>query len=221
MDCKSPYRLFLEDLGLGASLYAIWRNMIDSYGRSLYQKVVVNPLLPIFSVLSPITITCIALLAGITVLPLLAMKDSTYAFAALLLSGFLDTMDGSVARFKKQTTPFGAALDITGDRIVEFSVILGLYLFSPEERALNCLLMLGSILFCVTSFLVVGIFTQNTTEKSFHYSPGLIERTEAFIFFSIMILFPHFFLPVSYLFSLLVFLTAIARLWQFRVIHEK
>lgn len=193
--------------------------MIDSYGRSLYQKVIVNPVLPIFSFLSPTTITYFALFAGISVLPLLAVKYSGYAFAMLLLSGFLDTLDGSVARFKNQTTSFGTALDIMGDRMVEFSVILGLYLFYPEERALSCLLMLGSILFCITSFLVVGVFTQNNTEKSFHYSPGLIERAEAFIFFSIMILFPITFSIVSYLFSTLVLFTALIRLWQFRTIN--
>jgi phosphatidylglycerophosphate synthase len=194
--------------------------MIDSYGRSLYQKVIINPSLPFFSFLSPTMITCFALLVGISVLPFLALKYSGYAFAMLLLSGFLDTVDGSVARFKNQTTSFGAALDIMGDRIVEFSVILGLYLFHPEERSLSCLLMLGSILFCITSFLVVGVFTQNNTEKSFHYSPGLIERAEAFIFFSLMILFPITFPVVSYLFSALVLLTALARLWQFRKVSN-
>lgn len=190
--------------------------MIDSYGRSLYQKVIINPVLPMFSSFSPVTLTFFALCTGIFALPLLAMHYSKMAFMALLISGFLDTLDGSLARFKNQTTPFGAALDVTGDRIVEFSIIMGLYLFSPEERALSCLLMLGSILFCITSFLVVGIFTKNDTEKGFHYSPGMIERTEAFIFFSIMILFPVVFSFVSYLFTALVFITAFVRLWQFR-----
>lgn len=192
--------------------------MIDSYGRPLYQKIFINPFLPTFSLLSPTTITYFALLVGIFVAPLLAVKYSGCAFTILLLSGFLDTLDGSVARFKDQTSPFGTALDIMGDRVVEFSVILGLYLFHPEERALSCLLMLGSILFCITSFLVVGVFTQNNMEKSFHYSPGLIERAEAFIFFSIMVLFPITFSIVSHLFSMLVFLTALIRLWQFRKI---
>ncbi len=190
--------------------------MIDSYGRSLYQKVIINPILPIVSSFSPVTLTFFALCAGIFVLPLLAMHYSKWAFMALLISGFLDTLDGSLARYKNQTTPFGSALDITGDRIVEFSIIMGLYLFSPEERALNCLLMLGSILFCITSFLVVGIFTQNDTEKGFHYNPGMIERTEAFIFFSIMILFPVAFSFVANLFTASVFFTALVRLWQFR-----
>lgn len=190
--------------------------MIDSYGRSLYQKVIINPILPIASSFSPLTLTCFALCAGVFILPLLAMHYSKSAFLALLISGFLDTLDGSIARYKNQTTPFGAALDITGDRIVEFSIIMGLYFFSPEERAINCLLMLGSVLFCITSFLVVGIFTQNHSQKGFHYSPGIIERTETFLLFSMMILFPAAFSVFSYLFIALVSFTALFRLWQFR-----
>jgi phosphatidylglycerophosphate synthase len=190
--------------------------MIDSYGRSFYQKTIIDPLLPLFSRLSPASLTYCALFAGISVLPLLAAHYSLYGFSMLALSGFLDTLDGSVARFKNQTTPLGAAFDIMGDRVVEFSVILGLYLFQPEERALSSLLMLGSVLFCITSFLVVGIFTQNNSEKSFHYSPGLIERAEAFIFFSIMIVIPPLFIVAANLFSVLVTLTAVTRLWQFK-----
>ncbi len=190
--------------------------MIDSYGRAFYQKLIIDPFLPAFSFLGPSTITFFALMAGISVLPLLVIEYPITAFFMLLFSGFLDTLDGSIARFKNQTTPFGTAFDIIGDRIVEFSVILGLYFYHPEARALSCLLMLGSILVCITSFLVVGIFTQNKTEKSFHYSAGIIERAEAFIFFSIMILFPASFFIVSSLFIALVCLTTLIRLWQFK-----
>jgi archaetidylinositol phosphate synthase len=177
--------------------------MIDSHLRTFYQKVMIDPFLPLFSYLSPSTVTFFAVIAGISVLPLLAIKWIMAAFVMLLFSGFLDTLDGSIARFKNKATPFGAAFDIIGDRMVEFSVILGLYFYQPEERSLNC-------------FLVVGIFTQNQSEKSFHYSPGIIERAEAFIFFSIMILFPSLFTITSYLFMTLVLLTTLIRLYQFK-----
>lgn len=190
--------------------------MIDSYGRSFYQKVVVSPFIPIFLSLSPTTITCFALLSGISILPLLYLQHTHFAVIMLLLSGFFDTMDGTIARLRKQASPFGAALDITSDRIVEFCIILGLYFYDPSNRALNCLLMLGSILFCITSFLVVGIFKENTSEKGFHYSPGLMERTEAFIFFCFMMMFPYLFVPISFTFSLLVFTTGLTRLMQFQ-----
>ena len=75
--------------------------------------------------------------------------------------------------------------------------------------------MLGSILLCITSFLVVGIFTPNHSSKSFHYSPGLIERAEAFLFFIVMIFVPYYFTFFAFLFATLVALTALIRLWQF------
>lgn len=190
--------------------------MIDSYGRALYQKVVVDPFLPHFSLFSPLLLTFSALITGMSVAPLLAFHYAGFALVLLCISGILDTVDGSVARFKNRTSPLGAALDITGDRMVEFSVVLGLYLYQPETRGLNCLLMLGSILVCITTFLVVGIFIQNNQEKSFYYSPGIIERAEAFIFFGMMILFPETFWVTSSLFTGLVFLTAFVRLYQFR-----
>lgn len=69
------------------------------------------------------------------------------------------------------------------DRVVEFVVVLALWFVAPQQRGLWCLLMLGSMLLCITSFLVVGIFSENQSQKSFHYSSGLMERAEAFSFF--------------------------------------
>ena len=80
--------------------------------------------------------------------------------------------------------------------------------------------MLMSILICITSFLVVGIFSPNTSEKGFFYSPGFIERGEAFLFFIVMAIFPSLFPFFSLLFFSLVFLTALIRLVQFRRIID-
>jgi phosphatidylglycerophosphate synthase len=112
-------------------------------------------------------------------------------------------------------SPVGAVWDITADRLVECTVILGLFGCDPISRAWLTALMLSSVLLCVTSFLVVGIFSRNTSEKSFHYSPGLIERAEALICWSITILWPSTYFFLSYLFTSLVCLTAVIRLWQF------
>lgn len=124
-------------------------------------------------------------------------------------------LDGSLARHQNKTSPIGAALDITADRLVEFAIILGLFLIDPHKRGLLCLLMLGSVLLCITTFLVVGIFSENQSEKGFHYSPGLMERTEAFAFFALMMLFPIYFTPLAAIFSALTFFTAGKRLYEF------
>jgi phosphatidylglycerophosphate synthase len=191
--------------------------MIESTLRNTYQKLCIDPLLrfKIVRNLHPILLTALACVAGVGVLPLLVFGFPLWALFSLILSGFLDTLDGSLARHTGKTSNKGAALDIVCDRIVECATILGLFFLYPTLRALPCLLMLGSVFICVTSFLIVGLFAPNTSEKSFHYSPGLIERAEAFIFFSAMIVFPGVFLLLSYLFSALVLLTAFMRMFQF------
>lgn len=190
--------------------------MIDSYYREAYQKSCVKPILPLFKRVSPKSVTILSLFFGLFASPLIAFGYSWTAFLFLLTSGYLDTLDGSLARYLKKTSSKGAALDIVSDRLVEFSIVLGLFFVAPSERALPSIVMLGSILLCVTTFLVVGIFTENQSAKSFHYSPGVMERTEAFIFFALMILLPTTFTYLAYLFSFLTFFTAFRRLWQFQ-----
>lgn len=191
--------------------------MIESILRKTYQKVCVDPVLKPKSAakLHPLWITLAGTLTGMTVPFLLVASSPLTAIAFLLLSGYLDTLDGSLARKVEKTSTFGAALDIVSDRVVESAVIIGLFLVAPQTRGLPCLLMLGSTLLCVTTFLVVGIFTQNTSEKSFHYSPGLMERAEAFALFIAMMALPSAFLFLSGLYTLLVMATAFIRLYQF------
>ena len=62
---------------------------------------------------------------------------------------------------------------------------------------------------------MTGIFIANDSQKGFHYSPGIMERAEAFIFFIIMMLWLKAFTFLAVLFSFLVTLTAIIRLYQF------
>ena len=191
--------------------------MIDSHFRGPLQSVFVDPMVGRMKRLrwEPHVLTAAALVLGVSVIPALMLGRRFLAAGALLLSGYLDAVDGSFARATNRISDRGAALDIICDRAVEFSVILGLYLERPESRAFLCILMLGSALLCVTSFLVVGIFEKNSSHKSFHYSPGLMERAEAFIFFEGMILAPGAFPWLAAAFTALVLLTAAVRTREF------
>lgn len=190
--------------------------MIEPYIRPVYQKILGDSLARMVGkALSPNSITLLSVLTGVGIIPALFSNQPILALVLLMLSGLLDTLDGTVARLFHRDSPYGTALDIVGDRVVEFSIVFGLFLVSPE-RAAMCFVMLGSILVCITSFLVVGIFSKNESHKSFHYSPGLMERPEAFIFFGAMILFPDHFQSLALLFSFLVFLTALLRMIEFK-----
>lgn len=198
--------------------------MLDSCCYARYQRLLTAPVIPYLAAcqwLRPSYISCLACLFGLLLIPLLAANCSYFAVIALLISGYLDTLDGALARATGRSSAKGAVLDIVCDRIVEFSVVMGLFLFQPDRRALLCLLMLGSMMICITSFLVVSLFLSDDGndidgKKSFYYSAGLIERTESFIFFALMIMLPTFFMPLALLFMLLVLLTALLRmLWFF------
>jgi len=191
--------------------------MIDSNYRTPYQRLVIEPLLKraFLKGVSPLTVTLIGAASGILIPLFLYFHLSITALVFLVISGFCDTLDGSLARHKDLSSPRGAVLDIVADRLVEWAILLGLFLYAPESRGLMTIWMLGSVLLCITTFLVVGIFQENSSERSFHYSPGLIERAEAFIFFSLMILFPNFFTLLALLFGSLTLLTATIRIKQF------
>ncbi len=192
--------------------------MIENFLRPIYQKILVNPvarLLVKSPHMSANIVTLISAILGILVALALYFHLMYSGLLLLLLSGYCDTLDGTLARMQGCANALGTSLDIVADRVVEFSVILGLYLIHPVSNGVMCLFMLGSVLICITSFLVVGIYTENDSEKGFYYSPGIIERPEAFVFFVLMILLPSNFYILGWLFSVLVFLTAFVRLWQF------
>ena len=190
--------------------------MIDSNFRSLPQKYIFNPLaiLLAHANIKPGHITFTALLTGLFSTLLISLGYIWLPSLLLLISGLLDILDGSVARITNTSSPVGSVSDILSDRLIEFAICMSLFLYDPS-RGLLTMLMLGSILMCVSSFLVVGIFTINTSHKSFHYSPGLMERTEAFIFFIAMIVLPQYFTLLAILFVILVSYTALRRFCEF------
>lgn len=194
--------------------------MLDTYLRPFYQPLVTTHLVKkIANHVEPEQLTYAACFCGLAIVPVLLMHIPQLAIILLLLSGYLDMLDGAVARSANKQTASGAVLDILSDRIVEFAVIAGLVLLDPAGRAIYGFMMLGSCYICVTSFLVMGIFMPNESQKGFHYSPGLMERAEAFIFFILMMLSPRFFPLLAVIFSMLVLFTAGVRVREFLQQH--
>ena len=191
--------------------------MLEKYIGKYYQRSLVLPVATLCQRLKlhPNTVTFVACLSGLMIPIAIATQHLLIALILLLFSGYLDTLDGALARLRQKQSALGTVLDIICDRIVEFAIVFGLLLVDPINRAIPIALMLGSMLVCVTSFLVVGLFLENQTEKGFFYHLGLIDRPEAFAFFIAMLLFPHYFTGLAYLFFALVMLTALLRLINF------
>ncbi|MEO8386588.1 MAG: CDP-alcohol phosphatidyltransferase family protein [Betaproteobacteria bacterium] len=131
-------------------------------------------------------LTTVGMLVGVAAAALVWGNYVIAGAAALWLSGLIDAADGTLARMTKPS-PLGAILDITFDRVVEIAVILALAFNHPEARLLLVLLA-GTIAIAMSLFLSIGAAVANKSVKSFHYAPGLGERTEAFICLTLMIL---------------------------------
>lgn len=190
--------------------------MLEQYCRQGYQTMLVDPVAKVLPlIIKPVHVTLFAGLAGVLMLPVLLMGYPVLSICLLLLSGYADTLDGTLARLRHQAGMMGSVLDILVDRLVESTVVVALFLLDPSVRGLMALLMLGSMLLCVTSFLVVGVFTPNNGAKGFYYSAGMVERAEAFIMFILMIMLPSYFQLLSVVFVMLVLLTTIIRVLEF------
>lgn len=131
-------------------------------------------------------LTFIGMLVGVAAAVLVLNEYAVAGIAALWLSGLIDAADGTLARLTKPS-PMGAILDITFDRIVEVSMIVALACIKPDARFL-LLILAGVIAIAMSLFLSIGAAVANHSVKSFHYAPGLGERTEAFICLSLMVL---------------------------------
>lgn len=131
-------------------------------------------------------LTIAGMLVGIGAAAMVSARYPIWGCAALWLSGIIDAADGTLARLTKPT-PLGAILDITFDRVVEISVITALAWLYPEAR-FAMVILAGVIAVAMSLFLSIGAAVRNASTKSFHYAPGLGERTEAFILLSLMIL---------------------------------
>lgn len=190
--------------------------MIESYFRATYQKICVNWVAQrITHKVSHHLVTGAASVFGIASAIALANHLVVLATLLLLLSGYCDTLDGTLARLQAKSSPLGSVFDIVSDRIVEIAIVLALFSLSPSTRAWSCMGMLSSMLLCITSFLVVGIYQENNSSKGFYYSPGFIERAEAFIFFIAMMWLPVYFTWLAISFIVLVFMTSIIRIYEF------
>lgn len=186
--------------------------MLDSSARNLIQPIIKKTAkLFIKCGLSANSVTVLALLVGILPAVMLFFKLSTIIVVIILwISGYLDALDGTIARLTNSSSPFGVIMDIVFDRVVEISLIIVLaYRFSANPFVF--VLLSCAIILSMTIFLTVAAASGKASEKSFYYQPGLAERTEGFIMFSLMILIPKHIDTICIVFILMVFYTAIQR----------
>nr|WP_302695924.1 CDP-alcohol phosphatidyltransferase family protein [uncultured Romboutsia sp.] len=185
--------------------------MLDTHARKY-----VNPIIELGAEfllklkLTPNNVTILALLLGVSTSIFLYFDMQIIAVTLLWVSGYLDAVDGAMARRSNSSSSFGTLLDIVSDRIVEVIIVLVLGLKFVDVRY-NLIVLTVCILMSMTIFLTVGALSEKKGVKSFYYQAGVVERSEGFIFFSLMILIPSYLGIITNIFSILIIITAIQR----------
>jgi len=117
-----------------------------------------------------------------------AMDRVGLGILLLAVSAALDALDGTIAReLGGASTPFGGGMDLSFDRVVEAAVIIGI-VWRHRELDFYALLLVASWYVNITVFLAVGAAMERTGPKLIDYPPGILERTEALIFFAVLAL---------------------------------
>ncbi|MGV8981300.1 CDP-alcohol phosphatidyltransferase family protein [Clostridium sp.] len=188
--------------------------MLDTHGRKYFNpffKTVANIFLKLH--MTPNNITIIGFIIGVTPFGFIYFDKPLIAVLLLWVSGFLDAVDGEMARASNASTSWGTLMDVTFDRLVEIGIILAIAFKQPQCR-LQLLFLTATIILSMTVFLTVGALSQNNGSKSFYYQAGVAERTEGFIFFSLMILIPQHLVIITSIFSMIIAITAIQRMLE-------
>ena len=181
---------------------------------------------------SPTMWTFLSLLAGFLCFLSLLYKDMVLGLIFFIISGFLDAVDGAVARVMRKVSNKGGYLDGIIDRMNEGFLLFGLMLFglpdfiflnlkTPAYLWISLLLFFGSVLVSYSRAYAAEkkVIVYEETLKRI---PGILERPERLILVFIgMIL--YFIKPVyltytivlAFFLSLITFLQRIVFVMRF------
>ncbi len=175
-----------------------WRNF-KLKTRAAYKKIT-EPMGKFFGKLniSPNTITMISGLFAIATATMYSLNGRVSSFefwwligfALSIITGFIDVIDGSVARATGKTTMFGKVLDPVMDRFAEFCFLIGIsigvYTFAPLDGFWPLLANIPVAALCLFSFagMIFASYARARGESVARVnveSVGIMERREKLI----------------------------------------
>jgi archaetidylinositol phosphate synthase len=123
----------------------------------------------------------------------------------LLLSGFCDTLDGTIARLYQQTTTFGGYLDSLLDRYADAAVYMGIILGGLCDARWGLIALIGSLL---VSYSRARAEAANIKMESI----GIAERAERIIILAIASIIATFWQPTIVMNTAIIILAILTNL---------
>ena len=161
--------------------------------------------------MSPNALSLVGFLLSMLAASQVALGHLLWGGLLVLLAGFVDLLDGAVARLGGKATPFGAVLDSALDRLSEAAVLLGLVVHFGGS---SLVYLIYAVL--VGSFLVSYIRARGEG-LGLVMETGLFTRGERVVALALGLVFPVALWPALALIALLSWFTVGERLfsvWQ-------
>jgi len=172
------------------------------------------------------SVTLAGLALGLMAAALIAIGHPLAALLPMLAGRVADGLDGAVAR-ATQPSAFGGYLDIICDFLFYGAVPLAFVLADPAANGAAGTFLLTSFYVNGASFLGYailaekrGMATATRGVKSLYFTGGLLEGGETIGFFVALCLAPSWFVPLSLVFGVLCFVTALLRVLQARQVFR-
>jgi len=151
---------------------------------------VIRPIAQIFARTgaNPNVLTFIGLAVGALAAFFFGWGDQLLAGVVLLVAGFFDVVDGAVARILGRETAFGAVLDSTVDRYVDFLVFTGIIYAFVAGKISEPGFLPGwgwGLLAMVGSFMVSYVRARAEATGSGKLDVGVAERAERLVVLAI------------------------------------
>jgi len=146
-------------------------HLVEGYYKVVKSLVSHSPL----AGLNPNAISLLASAIGVLAALFFMIGQSVTAGLLLILSGVLDTLDGTVARLGERSSKFGAALDSSLDRYVEMFVFMGItYHFKDSP-------MFFWSFFAVMGSMMVSYIRARAQSLGVQELVGFMQRFERFV----------------------------------------
>ena len=161
--------------------------------------------------MSPNALSLVGFLLSLLAASQVALGHLLWGGLLVLLAGFVDLLDGAVARLGGRATPFGAVLDSVLDRLSEAAVLLGLVVHFWGS---SMVYLIYAVL--VGSFLVSYIRARGEG-LGLVIETGLFTRGERVVVLALGLVFPVVLWPALALIALFSWFTVGERLfsvWQ-------
>ena len=175
-----------------------------------YVKIVMDPIAERMKI-NPNIITVAGLLVSVLAAYMFARGDLLLGGVFIALSGFVDMLDGAIARKNQTNTPFGGVLDSTMDRFADAFILMGIIYGGFVDWFIGILALLASF--------TVSYVRARAESEGIKCDVGIAERPERLIILMAGAFLGYFFNPSLMYWAVVIvmvlgYLTVIQRLYH-------